>query len=497
MKDQKGSLIGEGRGRRWAPFILHPSTFILAAAAWLFLAGLGERELYSSHEARAAQNADSLLEPDSDGVPRLLDDSPETQKPPLYYWLAALPRLMGCSPEWAVRLPAALSGLGVIALLLIGAANLGRPTAGLIAAGVLLASIHYPWLARIGRIDMPLAFAVTGASLAFIFALRGERRWLIVGWLGCAIGVLLKGPIGLALPAAIVAAILLAEGRWPAFWEWREWRSLLHELGVWWGVPLVLLVCVPVFAWLHARTGGAFTYDFFYFHNVQRGLGGSRLREHAWWLYGPYLLLYLLPASPLLLCALWPRLWRHDALARAGLAWMCGSLALLSAAKFKRADYLLPVYPGAALFLGCLLDRWASFRPRLVLGPCVAALICALISWAAYLHVQLPAERAYRDYRPLAGLIKAEGGRVVFFRAEAHALRYRVGRHSPVLVEWRGLREELSGAGPTLVVMPPGAAAEAERQLPGVRLEPVSGTRELAGGRHERPLLLLRASRPL
>jgi hypothetical protein len=223
-------------------------------------------------------------------------------------------------------------------------------------------------------------------------------------------------------------------------------------------------------------------------------LGGSRLRAHPWWLYGPYLTLYLLPFSPLLLAAFWPPAWRGDALARAGLAWLCGAVLLLSAAKFKRADYLLPAYPGAALFIGCVLERWMRSRPRLILGGMAAALACAMAAWGVQLHALLPAELAYRDYRPLASVIRREGGPVVFFRAEAHALMYRVGRPSPLLVEWRGLREAV-GTGPLLVVLPPGELADAARELPGVRLDRISGTAELAGGRHERPLLLVRAIR--
>ncbi|MBY0231115.1 MAG: hypothetical protein K2W96_17660, partial [Gemmataceae bacterium] len=281
----------------------------------------------------------------------------------------------------------------------------------------------------------------------------------------------------------------LAEGRWPAFWEGKAWRSVFIELDVLRGLLLVLLVAVPVFVWLDWATEGAFCRDFFWLHNVQRGLGGSRLRAHPWWLYGPYLLLYLLPASPLLLLALWPRAWRHDPLARLGLAWLAGTVALLSAARFKRADYLLPAYPGAALFLGCLLEGWVRLRPRLA----ASALGAALAAWAFYLNHHLPAEAAYRDYRPLAALARREGLPVVLFQAEAHAFLYRLGRPAAVLVGWEELREAIR-RGPTLLVMPPAVAEQARREWPGLVL--LGGTEALAGGRHERPLLLLRAGNP-
>jgi 4-amino-4-deoxy-L-arabinose transferase-like glycosyltransferase len=436
-------------------------------------------------------NATSLLE--GEALPRLFDGTLDLQKPPLYYALVAwIGRAIGGVDGWAVRLPAALAGLGIVALLLAAGWRLGRPRAGLFAALVLLATVHFPWLARIGRIDMPLALCVTVAGLSFLLALRGERGWLWLAYPACAAGVLLKGPIGLVLPGAVVAALLLAEGRWPAVWEGRAWLSLLQELAVVPGMAFVLAVTLPVFLWLQQASDGRFFHEFFWLHNVQRGLGGSRLRAHAWWLYGPYLMLYLLPATPLLVWGLFSRA-RRDPLARAGLAWLIGVVVVLSAARFKRADYLLPAYPGAALFLGCVLERWVGRRPRLVLSGMAVVTVAALIGWAVYLCVHLPAEAAFRDYRPMAALIRRQGGEeVLFFRAEAHALMYRVGRPARSLIEWQELRQEVER--PRLVVVKANQVDELRRELPGVRIEALGDTQSLAGGRHERPLVLLRVS---
>src|SRR6185312_14187417 len=69
-----------------------------------------------------------------------------------------------------------------------------------------------------------------------------------------------------------------------------------------------------------------------------------------------------LPWSPLFLVAIgWMYrrgYWRLDADARFGLTWFLTVLLILSCARFKRADYLLPAYPGAAIFLGCMGERW-------------------------------------------------------------------------------------------------------------------------------------------
>ncbi|HEY3788027.1 MAG TPA: hypothetical protein VGL71_04190, partial [Urbifossiella sp.] len=57
--------------------------------AFLFFFRLGHRELYSSHEARAAQNAQRMLDSGEWGLPVLFDGQADLQKPPGYYWLVA------------------------------------------------------------------------------------------------------------------------------------------------------------------------------------------------------------------------------------------------------------------------------------------------------------------------------------------------------------------------------------------------------------------------
>jgi len=102
-------------------------------------------------------------------VPRLFDGHLELQKPPLYYWLVASIAWLrgGIVDAWAVRLPAALSAfLCVMFLYLVGVQS-KRPVAGLLAALILASCVHFTWLARVGRIDMPLTTTITFALGGF------------------------------------------------------------------------------------------------------------------------------------------------------------------------------------------------------------------------------------------------------------------------------------------------------------------------------------------
>ena len=231
---------------------------------------------------------------------------------------------------------------------------------------------------------------------------------------------------------------------------------------------------------------------------------------HPWWFYPPQFAVDFLPWSLLLPVAAfvcWRRgYWRTDPEVRLGVSWLLAVMLVLSCAGFKRADYLLPAYPGAALILGAVFAneerRWREVRPRAVwVGLCLLPCLLTVGMTAGWLwHVErgLPAEEAFRDYRLFAAEVRRRApqpGEVVFFRTEAHALAFHVGRPLAVLVEWKDLDERVAESGEHYIVMPEESAAQAPQILPGVRFQEVLRNTDLSGGRHERPLLLLKATR--
>ena len=105
----------------------------------LFFHDVGERDLWGSHEARAAQNAQRMLDDSAWGLPRLFDDHYDFQKPPMFYWLAAVAGWTnsGHVDAFAVRLPAALAATACVFLVFLVMQRRKRPVAGLVAALVL------------------------------------------------------------------------------------------------------------------------------------------------------------------------------------------------------------------------------------------------------------------------------------------------------------------------------------------------------------------------
>jgi len=494
---------------RWGHFFT--ITALLFAIYLLFFHRLAERDLWSSHEARAAMDAQMMLTEGAWGLPRLYDGRLELQKPPLYYWLvAALAWLRGGVVDaWAVRLPAAGAAMLCVCFLGIGLGiGCKRPAAGLIAAAVLATALHFTWLARIGRIDMPLTLSVTVALGGFHLARgrpAGTRRLLLLAaYLAAATAVLLKGPIGLVLPVAVMSGCLMLELGLPQPQRWRTWIAVLSELGVWWGAPLVAALTLPWFVWANRVTGGEFYRIFLWHHNIERGLGGSHLRTNPWWFYLPQFVGDFLPWSLLFPLAVWWSYrrgsWRTDAEARFGLVWFVGVMLVLSCSRFKRADYLLPAYPGAAMFLGCIGQHWLSAlapkqRRRAVAG--FAGLVGIMVGiWLVRVEWQLPARESYRDYRAFAMRIRQfapPSTEIVLFRTESHPLAFHLGRPLAIVVQWAELNARLRQPGTHYFVTPPQYAEESTRYLPGLHLERVLSNTDLSGGEHEHPLVLLRA----
>jgi 4-amino-4-deoxy-L-arabinose transferase-like glycosyltransferase len=243
---------------------------------------------------------------------------------------------------------------------------------------------------------------------------------------------------------------------------------------------------------------------FFWYHNVARFTGDSEtLATHPWWYYGPRLAMALLPWTlPLNFLTIWSFRsggWREDRLFRFGLVWLVVMVVVLSASQFKRADYLLPAFPGAALALGCAAERWLASREIARSAKWAKWLFCVLVAgglavWPVMWFSVEPAEAAKQEMRPFAEVIRAHAPKpqtILLFRTEAHLLAYHLGSPLHTLVEWGELKETLATPGPHVVVMPPEYAEEAV-QITGRKFVPVAVLADLTTVKPHRPLVCLR-----
>jgi 4-amino-4-deoxy-L-arabinose transferase-like glycosyltransferase len=465
---------------------------IVAAAALLFLVRLGATGLWAPDEPRYGQIAEELRSGvhGARGVWLLhLNGEPYTQKPPLYYWLAATGGApLGRVTETAARLPSALAGVALVALTMRFGTRLLGPAGGICGAALLLTTFEFAEMARSARLDVLLALFEALALAAFWRLDRGigaRRRSQLVlhGALGLA--VLTKGPVGFLVPALVIASFLGWEGR-------------LRQLGRAFPAWGLLLSIGPGLVWIAGATALAPPgfFDEAVRHNLVDRFWGDGAHARPFHYY-----LYQFPVGFLPWVLLAPLVWivaRREIFAGSGsedvrrswrllLAWVGATLVFFSLSTGKRSAYVLTCHPAAALLVADALVRQARATGRLppLYRGVAAALGATLLAGGLWLVARDPLHDPGASLRTALGLAVALGGaaaaRVLLARARAPLLARGAVPVALVyatllllfVVTWPARDPEKS----------PRALAEAAAALtPGGRPIGLVGDRALAGG---------------
>lgn len=357
----------------------------LAPAACLLLHTLPvlkARALWFSDEVRYADVLQNMLH--GKWLVLFLGTVPYPDKPPVYFWLlAGLSKLYGGVDEGLFFLGAALSGLALLA----SGLWLARLTLGdenkVAASGLVMACMPVmAVLAHYSRMD-PLFAAVIVASLgAFYLALSkpeahgrdGWMRWTLIAWALAGLAVLVKGPLGVALPVAAALSYGLYTGQ----------RARLFSRTMAKGAALCAAITFGWLALALLTVGRGFIDDILGHQIVGRALESWHHRE-SWSYYFAALPVALLPWSLLPLALpgqAWTRLadsqfWagllalprEADFSRHSGKAFLwCTVLSgfvLLTAVSIKLAVYLLPLFPALAILAAdALLDMPRHSRQR-------------------------------------------------------------------------------------------------------------------------------------
>lgn len=340
---------------------------VLAAAAILTFARLGAGTLWDQDETKYAEVAREMLQT-GDPITLHMNGSPWYVHPPLYMWLvAATGRIAGFSTLTVRFWSAAASVLAVYATMLLGTALFNTRT-GVLAGAVLAVTFHFLVQSRLAVFDtVLLAFML----LAAYGAVRGYQRGRAADYLRffvfAGLATLTKGPIGLVLPALVMAAFATARRAWP---RWRE---------VPWGTGLALyaLIGLSWYAVEAAVRGSAFVRPVLGYYGVGRFFGVVENQAGPWYYYLPILALGAFPWT-----AFWPAaaVWHVRRLREDGslfvLLWCGITVCFYSLARTKLPNYVLPVYPLAAVGVAALWDAWLERRAD---APTPAAVLSAVL----------------------------------------------------------------------------------------------------------------------
>ncbi|SFI66360.1 4-amino-4-deoxy-L-arabinose transferase [Caulobacter sp. UNC279MFTsu5.1] len=307
-------------------------------------------------ESRFAQATAQMLETD-DLVVIKFQDQPRFKKPVGIHWLQAASVTAFSAVEdrgvWAYRIPSLLGAMLAAAALAWGASALLGPKTGLLAGGILGATILLSTEAFIAKTDAALCGFTTlaMAAVARIYAahLAGEKvhRWTkLAFWIGLAMGVLIKGPVG---PMVVALSVV-------ALWIWDRKAPWIKNLGWSWGLTLAAAIVLPWAMMITVATDGAFWSTAVNGDLAPKLAGGQESHGAPFGSYALAAFLLVFPATLLLPSGLvqgWTG--RKEAGIRFAVCWLVPTWLVFEILPTKLVHYTLPAVPALAMLMAAAL----------------------------------------------------------------------------------------------------------------------------------------------
>ena len=356
----------------------------LLLIGWLaFLWNLGSIGLVDETEPLFAEAARQMTVT-GDWITPYFNGDTRFDKPPLIYWLMAIAyKLIGVN-TWGARLPSALAAIALTILSFYTLRYFGVPSSTVVQQEPNTSSINRTfterqlwfcaWLgstitalnpetilaARTGFADMLMTGCMAGAMLAFFLGYAAykpavQARWYLAFYVLIALAVLTKGPLAIILPGLIISAFLFYLS---------NARQVLQEMRLLRGSLIVMTIALPWFVLVIWKNGEAYITSFFGYHNLERFTSVVHRHAGPWYIYFPVVLIGFAPWCVYLPVAIaqtrfWQRAkWRKQPrsthLGLFALFWFVIIFVFFSIAVTKRANYVLPLMPAAAILVALL-----------------------------------------------------------------------------------------------------------------------------------------------
>ncbi len=282
------------------------------------------------------------------------------EKPPLTYWITALPLRVFGPHDWAARLPLFPAGLALAALgFLIASRGWGRAR-GLPATLIAVTMFGLFFAMSMPIPDSYLTLWFAALCILLFYAFRPDagarRRWacLLAAAVFAFLGTMTKGLIAIVLPAGVLFLWLL--------WE-RRLKSL-RTLPVFAAAALYLALMVPT-VWRLEKYNPGFTQYFFVDEHLSRFIGTRRDQLHGKppWFFLTTLPILLIPWTFFIFrtvrTLVVQRVLSRDSVSRFLLVWAAVVIVFFSASTGKLMSYIMP----SLLPLGLLVGRWGVAEP--------------------------------------------------------------------------------------------------------------------------------------
>ena len=417
------------------PLTRHPMAALFVLTFICLLPAMLTRDFTPSNELRYLSIADEAI---ADGHVFAFYNHgiPYADKPPLYFWIVILSRLLlGHHSIFALSLFSILPAFGVVAvmdrLVMKGQSAMNRLAAGMMT----LTCAMFLGTAIVLRMDMLMCLFITLAIATFyrMYSGQGARKSdsvMLPVWIFMALFA--KGPVGLLMPPLTIAVFLAVKRDWKGF---RKYLGL-KTWGIIAGLAALWLTCV----WFE---GGAEYFDNLLFKQTMGRAVNAFTHAKPFWFYLVSLWWCLAPYCLLLIGSLVVSLLpvgsegsgrssaKRSDLEVLFLCAIVSTIAMLSCFSSKLPIYLVPAFPFIVYLFPILLGRTGERRWMLWATGIFTALFVIVGAGALLIllgAVSVPAVNELLNEYPFAREIPVVNGLVILTLANCIGLWFLIRR---------------------------------------------------------------------
>lgn len=383
--------------------------------AWFSIL-LGNRPFATPDEGRYVEIPREMVVDHEYITPRL-NGVKYFEKPPLFYWLqAASIRLFGLD-ETAMRLwTVVFATIGCLAAVAFSWRFL-NPLTGLFSGIILATSPLYYALSRLIILDMAVSVLVTLALFSFFITTqtppgRQRRLWAYAFYTSCALGVLTKGIMTLA----IVGPVILLWATIGRCWKFL-WPAYLPS-----GLALFFLIAAP---WhiLASLNNPEFAYKYFYVEHFLRYTTAMHLRYKPFWFFIPVVFIGFFPWITLVFSHFrqGQKTQQQQSLVLFLWIWIAFVFVFFSIGNSKLIPYILPIFPPLAILASfSWVQEWIhgpQKKPLVIMGISAATIALGGVGALYFIPTLIDDKVALLPYIYMLIFIFAAGATVALYGA--------------------------------------------------------------------------------